>query len=722
MSVKTSFLKKVILTGLLLPLVIFSWANEGMWIPTLLKKYNIEEMQQMGFRLTAEDIYSINQNSMKDAVVLFGGGCTGEMVSNDGLLLTNHHCGYGQIQAHSSVENDYLTNGFWAMSRDEELANPGLTVRFLDRMEDVSEQVFEGTENLEGDQLSDKIKDNTAAIVKEAEVNEHIDAVVKPIFKGNQYFLYVYKVFSDVRLVGAPPSAIGKFGGDTDNWMWPRHTGDFSVFRVYADKNNEPAAYSEDNVPYHPKKFFPVSMKGIQPNDFILIFGFPGSTDQYLPSQAVELLMTQSDPDRIKIRTKKLDVIRKHMQADTKVRIQYASKYARTSNSWKRWQGEVKGLKRMNALDIKADFENDFTTWLNQSADRKEQYGAVLPGFEKLYVELTPYDRAYHYYTEIVFYGTDVFSLARNIPRNKAAWNKADDEQREKIKSEIQSRVDNHFKNFDQATDEEVFVELFRMLRASLDESFLPAEFKEMLDNYDDEKLLKKVYRKSVLNDRAELTSMISGLSEKTIEKLQKDPLVYLYDQLNGYFQSNIQRPYKEIKQEIDRLQKLYMAGIVEMKEGQALYPDANLTLRVAYGKVEGYEPADGVKYQYQTTLKGIMEKDNPDIYDYDVPQDLRDIYERKDYGQYADNGEVPVAFIASIHTTGGNSGSPAINADGQLVGINFDRCWEGTMSDIMFDPDRCRNIMVDIRYVLFTIDKFAGAGYLLDEMDLVKE
>lgn len=713
---------RLLFLGIMLHLAMLTMANEGMWIPTLLKKYNIEEMQKMGFRLTADDIYSMNNNSMKDAVVLFGRGCTGEMVSNEGLLFTNHHCGYSQIQSHSSVEHDYLTDGFWAKSRAEELANPGLEVRFLDRMEDVSDKVFEKTEGLDDAAKKEQIQKNIGQIQKDATIDNRFDAVVKPIFKGNQYFLYVYKVYRDVRLVGAPPSAIGKFGGDTDNWMWPRHTGDFSVFRVYADKNNEPADYSSDNVPYQPKAFFPISLKGIQPEDFVMIFGFPGSTDEYLPSAAVELLMQQSDPDRIKIRTQKLNIMRAHMEADPKVRIQYASKYASTSNSWKRWQGEIRGLKRMNAVDIKHKFEKDFESWYKQSSELTDTYAPVLPAFEKLYTDLRPYDRAYNYYSEIVFRGTDIFNLAASIPRNKASWKSGSDKAGKKLVATLTPKIENHFKDYDQATDEDVFIGLMRMLRADLDPSFLPEEFREMMDQKSDEQLLKKVYRKSVLTNKAKLLAVIKNLDAKQIDRLQKDPLVMLYDQLRGYFLTNIERAHREINSEISKLQKTYMAGIVAMKEGQALYPDANLTLRVAYGKVEGYKPADGVVYKHYTTLTGIMEKDNPDIYDYDVPQKLHDLYDAKDFGRYGEDGQMPVAFTASIHTTGGNSGSPAINANGELVGINFDRCWEGTMSDIMFDPDQCRNIMVDIRYVLFLIDKFAGAGYLLDEMKLVTE
>lgn len=715
-------MRKIQAVIVLLVLAQCVFAKEGMWIPTLLDKYNIEEMQQMGFRLTAEDVYSINKNSMKDAVVLFGSGCTGEMVSGDGLLLTNHHCGYGTIQAHSSLEHDYLTNGFWAKSREEELSNPGLAVRFLVRLDDVTTRVLSETGQLNGDALEQKLKENIGNIESAAMENGRYEAVVKPLFHENQYFVYVYQVFRDVRLVGAPPSAIGKFGGDTDNWMWPRHTGDFSVFRVYANKNNEPAEYSPENVPYHPKSFFPVSLKGVQQNDFVMVFGFPGSTNRYLPSNAVDLIMNQSDPNRVRIRDAKLDILARHMDKDPGVRIQYASKYAGVSNAWKKWQGEIRGLKRLDALTVKKDFEKRFGDWYNQNDSLRSAYGNILDRFEKLYIDLTPYDRAYNYYSEIVLRGTDLFSLAASFPSQDADWSSVTDETLVQLRKLLTDRINGHFKDYDQSTDEEVFVRLMRILRNELDPSFLPASFLKMMDSNNDEKLLKDVYRKSVLTNKEELLKLIENFSERTTKVLQKDPAVGLYTQLSLYFERNIRPVYEGINNEIASVQKKYMEAIMKMQQDYPLYPDANLTLRVTYGKVEGYKPNDAVTYKHYTTLKGIMEKDDPAIYDYDVPKKLRDLYRTRDFGGYANTeGEMPVAFTASTHTTGGNSGSPAVNANGELIGINFDRCWEGTMSDILFDPDQCRNIMVDIRYVLFIIDKFAGAGYLLNEMNLLK-
>ena len=711
--------------SLLLVLLVFSLfqlsAKEGMWIPILLEKYNLAEMQEMGFKLSADDIYDVNHSSMKDAVVIFGGGCTGELISDEGLLITNHHCGYRQIQSHSTVEHDYLTNGFWAMSRDEELPNERLTVSFLEYMKDVTDSVLAGTENMDGEAADKKIKENTDRIIKEARNDGKFTASVKPLFYGNQYFLYVYKVYKDVRLVGAPPSAIGKFGGDTDNWMWPRHTGDFSLFRIYADKNNEPAEYSPDNVPFKPKKSFPVSMKGIQPGDFTMVFGNPGTTMQYWPHQAVDVTMNQRDPDRIMLRDKKLDIIGSDMESDPKIRIQYAAKYAGISNAWKKWQGEIKGLKRLDAINKKRDYEEEFKKWAQQNNTWENKYKPVFNAFDELYSDYATYIKAYDYYREIVMSGVEVFKGARTINSIINNIENDQDERAESMRSAMLKGLPGFYKDFNQPTDEALFATLMPELINGLDASFLPAEVVETIKNLDQEKLVKKVYQKSILTDRKKLEDLLENGSEKQLLKLRKDPLISMFNQLNFIYEKDIMPEVRKISKSIDDNMKVYMAGLMEMKKGQAFYPDANLTLRVAYGQVEGYEPKDGVKYKYYTTLTGIMEKDNPEIYDYDVPDRLKELYHAKDFGQYEVNGDVPVCFTASNHTTGGNSGSPVVNGNGELIGVNFDRCWEGTMSDIMFDPERCRNISLDIRYALFIIDKFAGAGYLLEEMEIVK-
>ncbi len=713
-------MKKILLVIVVLSVSILSFGKEGMWVPTLLDKYTIEEMQDMGFQLDAEDVYSINQNSLKDAIVIFGKGCTGEIISEQGLLLTNHHCGFSAIQSHSSLDHDYLSDGFWAMSKDEELPNPGLTAKFLDRMEDVTDSVLVGTEGLQGAEFQEKVNRNIVKIQQNASDNENHEALVKPLFYGNQYFLYVYNVFTDVRLVGAPPRSIGKFGGDTDNWMWPRHTGDFSLFRVYADENNEPAPYSEDNVPYQPKNWLSISLEGVAPGDFMMVMGYPGSTRQYLPSQAIEMIKNQSNPDRIKIRTAKLNVFNKHMKADPKVRIQYASKHARTSNSWKRWKGEIRGLDRLKAVERKQAYEADFETWYLHDDRLEATYGQVLPQFEKLYVDLRPFDKAYNYYQEVVFRGIDVFDLITYLPENDRGWERLDEKRQELYRKALSLKLTEFYDDYDQATDQDVFISLLRILRSDLDASFLPAQFVELFDKYDDEKLIRKVYEKSVLVDPKKMEEIAGSFDKNWIEKLQKDPLVELFRALKTHYANNIEHVYNGIKQEIDAVQKVYMKGILALEKEERLYPDANFTLRVAYGQVEGYQPYDGVNYKHYTTLDGIIEKNATGNPDYEIPQKLIDLYEARDFGTYEVNGEVPVAYIASIHTTGGNSGSPALNAQGQLVGLNFDRCWEGTMSDLMFDPEQCRNIMLDARYILFIIEKFAGAGYLLDEMDLV--
>lgn len=711
--------KNILLACFLLTALLPAFAKEGMWIPTLLNKYNIEEMKQMGFRLSAEDIYSVNKASMKDAVVLFGTGCTGELISGDGLLITNHHCGFDAIQNHSSLEHDYLTNGFWAKTRQEELPNPELSVRFLNRMEDVTSQVLAGTENQPKDSVTVIVNRNTKKIMAKASEKGRYEAAIQPLFYGNQYFLYVYEVFSDVRLVGAPPSSVGKFGGDTDNWMWPRHTGDFSYFRIYANRDNQPAKYSPDNVPYKPKKFFKISIKGIKPNDFTLVFGYPGRTQEYLPSQAIQQIMEQGDPDKIKIRDVKLSILAADMDKDAKVRIQYAAKYANTSNAWKKWQGEVKGLRRLNAIDIKRKSEREFKNLLETSAERKNRYSEVLPAFEKLYAQLAPFTKANDYYSEIVLRGTDIFNIAAFFEAIDARWSSFSPADQQKILSSIGPKLDEYFNEYNQSTDEKVFAALIRIYANEMAPEFLPEDFKILMSKTSKDDLIAKIYRKSIFANREKLEQTATGLNAKKLKTLSQDPVFKIFRSLKKHFESTVEPTFNSLQKQIDATMKTYTAGIMEMQQGLALWPDANKTLRVAYGKVEGYEPMDGASYDYYTTIDGIIQKDNPAIYDYNVPQALRDLFHKKDYGRYGKNGQLNVCFTASNHTTGGNSGSPVVDADGNLIGVNFDRCWEGTMSDLMFDPDRCRNIVLDIRYALFITDKLGGAGYLINEMQI---
>jgi hypothetical protein len=695
-------------------------AREGMWVPLLLEKYNLEEMQQMGFKLTASDIYDVNNASMKDAVVLFGGGCTGELISGEGLLITNHHCGYRQIQQHSSVENDYLTYGFWARSREEELPNAGLSVSFLERMEDVTSKVIVGTENVQDPAEQQKlINKNISELEKSAQEDGKFRASVRPFFYGNQYFLHVYKVYTDVRLVGAPPSSIGKFGGDTDNWMWPRHTGDFSLFRIYANKDNEPATYSKDNVPYKPKKFFPISLKGVDPEDFTMVFGYPGRTTQYLTSDAVKLIREQRNPDRIAIRDTKLDIMGRHMAGDPKVRIQYASKHAGVSNAWKKWQGENLGIDRLSAIDKKREFERDFKAWAENQGRWENEFSPLLEKFQELYEQYAPLAKASDYYAEIAWSGVELFTLSSYL---QVLLRQANDkgEIPENARLSVKRMVEGFYKDYHQPVDEELFVSLLPAL-GKLPASFQPTELATVISKNSTPEQLLKLYRKSMLADPAKVYSLIDSGSVKKMKALSKDPVFALFVALRSFYDTQVNPSLRVIEDDIETRMKPYMAGIMEMKEGQMFYPDANSTLRVAYGRVEGYQPNDGVVFKHYTTLEGIMEKDNPEIYDYDVPARLKELFHTKDYGTYSDNGELPVCFVASNHTTGGNSGSPVINGEGHLIGINFDRCWEGTMSDIMFDPEQCRNIALDMRYALFIIDKFAGAGYLLNEMELIR-
>ena len=683
-------------------------ADEGMWLPSLISE-RIGDMQSKGFRLSAEDIYSVNQASLKDAVVLFGRGCTGEVVSAEGLLLTNHHCGYSQIQKRSSVEHDYLRDGFWALTRNEELPNKGLTVSFLERMEDVTSRVLEGvTPALTESKRDSIVKANTVRLVKEAtSEGRGLRATVESLYYGNQYFLFLYREYSDVRLVGAPPSSIGKFGGDTDNWMWPRHTGDFSIFRIYADKDNNPAEYSEDNVPYTPKKFFKISLGGVQEGDFTFVYGFPGRTQEYIMSEGVRYVSEVSDPAKIALRTMRLDIQRKYMSQSQKVRIQYSSKNAGVANAWKKWQGEMKGINRLGTVEAKREYEKRFAKWAVGT-----EYSTILPRLDSLYRALEPYIFAKEYYSETAA-TVELCRFAASVAQEIA---RGDNES-------AASMSEAFFKDYCLPIDKESFVATMSAFVKDLPAEFHPEYLEGELARYGSVgKWADALFGESVFAD----AERVAKLDAADSLVMRSDPALRFANEFRKWYGSDVYPYERRLNQEITLLYRDYMRGQMAFEPEKLFFPDANLTLRVAYGSIAGYAPADGVYYEPVSTLEGIMEKDNSEIFDYNIPQRLRDIYAAKDYGQWAittANGKktVPVCFIATNHTSGGNSGSPVINKDGNLIGLNFDRVWEGTMSDIVFDPDYCRNISLDIRYVLFTIDKLAGADHLLKEMVFVK-
>ena len=688
-----------------------------MWIPMLLQ-YNEKEMREMGMRITADDIYSINHSSLKDAIVLFGGGCTGEIVSDYGLLLTNHHCGYDWIQKHSSVEHDYLTDGFWAMDRTQELPCPGLTVTILREMRDVTAEVtVYVNDDMDEKERQEIIEKYMKQVISEVEKTTSYKVSIKPFFLGNEYYLLLNEVFTDVRLVGCPPSNIGKFGGDTDNWVWPRHTGDFSVFRVYADKDGHPAAYSSDNVPYKPAKHLEISLKGADEGDFAFVFGYPARTSEYLPAVAVDQEANVIDPIAVDLRGKILDIYNTYQEKDRKVRIQYASKHAGLGNGWKKWMGVTEGINHFRGVEKKRFYEKSFQEWCYQSRQRY-LYIELLKNFEEKYKELEPYRVAYTYLTNAGL-NIEIMSFAGDFNKLSQVTGEIPQEDIDKMIASLKKASADFFKNYYQPIDEEVARTMLTEYLNNQPADFRPG-FLNDINNVDD--YVKELFGKSMFTDEAKVNDFLDHFKVSKAEKLQKDPALLAYQSMISFYSEEINPKMKPINDQLARMQRLYMKGQMLMEPEKRFSPDANFTLRVTYGKVEGFKPQDGKNFRHFTTLEGIMEKENPDIYDYVVEPRLKELYNNKDYGRYADkDGTMHVAFTASVHTTGGNSGSPILNADGRLLGLNFDRCWEGTMSDLVYDPDICRNISVDIRYVLFIIDKFAGATNLIDEMSIVE-
>ena len=701
----------------LLLFVIQTQAQQGgMWIPSLLKGMNETEMKNLGMKMSVKDIYDVNNSSIKDAVPHFNGGCTSEVISPKGLILTNHHCGYSQIQSHSTVENDYLTNGFWAYKMEQELPNEGLTVTFIVKIEDVTVAVLDGTATLTNEaEKQKKIQENISALSTTLLKENWQENKIRTFYEGNQYMLFVTETFTDVRLVGAPPTSIGKFGSDTDNWVWPRHTGDFSLFRIYADKNNRPAKYSKDNVPYTPKHFLPISLDGIAEDDFSLVFGYPGKTNEYLPAVAIEQIVNELNPSKIEIRDKALKVTDGFMRKDNAIKIQYASKYASIANYWKKWIGETQGLKKSNAVAVKRDAEKAFQQKILKAGKEKE-YGTLLADFEKSYNEIAPYAVARDNFMEIVLRNTELLSTGYKLYQLEQVYNMKGEQAFNDRKNNLITGLTDFYKNFNAAVDEKVFEQLIEFYATKSSKKFLP----QSLINVNTKNLAEEIYSKSKLKDYDSLKQLLSGDAKTVIANLNADAGYKLVKELGDIYTTKIAPKYDEINLNITALQRTYMKAQLELNTDSRIFPDANSTLRVTYGKVKGYEPKDATIYTSVTYLDGVIEKYVPGDYEFDVPAKLIDLYNAKDYGPYGENGKMPVCFIGTNHTTGGNSGSPAIDAYGNLVGLNFDRVWEGTMSDIYYDPSICRNIMVDIRYVLFIMDKYAGANNLISELKLV--
>ena len=711
-------MKKILLSAFALStMMTFAQQYGGMWIPT---EVNEKEMKELGMKISAKDIFNPEKASIKDAVVQFDGGCTAEIISGKGLLLTNHHCGYDNIQSHSTVENDLLTNGFWAKDMNGELPNPGVTVDFITDIKEVTKDILAGTESLKGKDLDAKIKQNTDAYIASQKPESYQKISVRSMYYGNKFYAYVIETYKDIRLVGAPPQAIGKYGSDTDNWVWPRHTGDFSMFRIYADKNNKPAEYSKDNIPYTPKHFLPISIKDKKEDDFTFVFGFPGRTTEYLPAVAVEKIMTEIDPAMISVRDVTLKTLDEKMRVDNATRIKYASKYARISNAWKKWQGEIEGLKKSNAVGKKQQYEQSLIS-------KNPAIKTTIDGLNKLYNEQAPYALNRAYYSELPR-NAETLALGSLFGSYVEAVENGTSSQ--KSLDQLKSRLSEIYKDYESGLDAKVTAKVIALYANKTPQQFLPAGFEKYKDVNQNISTIENWAKNSVVMGSGKVNgaTVYSDINKvfadqnALVQALKKDPVVQLYASIKGTYVKTTHEKVTSLQTEIDALQKQFMAQQMETDKDRKFFPDANSTLRVTYGKVKGSNPRDAVYYGYQTHLAGVMEKYIPGDYEFDLPKKLINLYNTKDYGIYKDkSGDVPVNFTATNHTTGGNSGSPALDAYGNLIGLNFDRQWEGTMSDINYDPKLCRNIMVDTKYILFVIDKFADAKWLINEMKIVK-
>ena len=699
-----------------------SFADEGMWLPQLLQSLNEKQMKKMGMKINASDIYSISKSSLKDAIVSFGGFCTAEVISNEGLLLTNHHCGFDAIQNHSSIQNNYIRDGFWAYNKGQELTNPSLFATFIIRIDDVTSDVLKGvtatSTEIERQRIIDK---NIAALKTTIKKESYQDVLIRAFFEGNKYFCFITETYKDVRLVGAPPSSIGNFGKDTDNWMWPRHTGDFSMFRIYAGKDNKPASYSADNVPYKPKRSLNISLDGVKENDFTMIFGFPGRTTQYLHSAAVKQIMDVLDPAKIAIREKALTVIDGFMRKDEGIKIKYAAKYASIQNAYKKWQGEVLGLRSKDAVGKKKQLEALFEKIVLAKPEMTAVYLNLLKKLEEAYAEIEPYALARDYYNEIT-QKIELGNVATQLRSVVNAFEKDGEKGFINAKTGVLVSLENLFGEYDINVDKKVFEVLMKMYVQDQKAANISPYFTTLVQNNNYEKAASAIYDQSKITSLESIKNLLNGNATDVVEAIKNDIAFKLVSDMAKTFSDNVAKNLAPLQATINSLQRLYMQAQLDVFSDKNFYPDANSTLRVTYGNVKGYTPKDGAKYDFYTYLDGVMEKYKPGDYEFDVPAKIIELYKKKDFGRYGVNGKQPVCFIAANHTTGGNSGSPALDAYGNLIGLNFDRVWEGTMSDINYDPSICRNIMVDIRYVLFIVDKFAGATNIIKELKLVSK
>lgn len=715
-------MKKIVFVFTLITLI--AKADEGMWMPQLIEALNFKDMKKNGFKLTAQQLYSINKASMKDAVAIFGGGCTGEMISDKGLLLTNHHCGFSSIAGLSTVDKDYLKNGYWAKNANDELYVKNLSVTFIKRIDDVTKQVLAAVKpNYSEFQKDSAIKATISQVEKKAIEGTTYTSFVRPFYYGNEYYLFVTEVFKDVRLVGAPPENIGKFGGETDNWVWPRHNPDFSMFRIYAGKDNKPAEYNADNVPYKPAYSFPISLKGYEKGDFTMVYGFPGRTQEYLTSYAVDLLVSQQNPRRVGLREKRLAIYESEMNRNDTIRLMYADRHAGIANAYKKWSGETLGLTKYDAINKKKSFENSFLEQFNTDPSKKEKYTQLFSQFKKVYEEYAPLSKQVDYYYECLL-GIDALRYINNYPALFGELRKKQNGKENKFdQALLDMKKTVPFRNFNRTTDKKLFVAMITEYAKNVEKENRPPYLDSLLNAYNNDavKLSEFLYSNSNFVENTKVKSMLEDF-EKSAVLYERDPFFLLAISISNYYQKAVMPQFNYDEVQILELQKEYMLALKDNLKGKKFYPDANGTMRIAYGKVDNYKPKDGVEYNHFTTIDGMIEKNRTGNPDYELTPRLMELYNNKDYGQYTDkNGRLRVSFIASNHTTGGNSGSPVLNAKGELIGTNYDRNWEGTMSDVMYDVSMCRNIVLDVRFTLWIIDKYAGAGYLLNEMKLIK-